>query len=102
MLHRLANTTNRYASSLFGKEEKVGAANDFEAVQIRLALHESQAAQRSYREEAERLILWRKGKKLAHVTLQPVAWDALVQYPAERRELRHAIRPVGQTSSTIG
>jgi len=34
------------------------AANDYEAVQAWLSLHEAAATQRAYRKEAERLILW--------------------------------------------
>jgi hypothetical protein len=35
------------------------ASNDYEAVQAWLSLHESASTQRTYRKEAERLILWR-------------------------------------------
>ncbi|AXW56174.1 integrase (plasmid) [Ralstonia solanacearum] len=49
----------------------LGVDNDYEAIQAWLALHESPATQRSYRKEAERLILWAivaQGKALSSLT----------------------------------
>lgn len=49
----------------------LGVDNDYEAIQAWLALHESPATQRSYRKEAERLILWAivtQGEALSSLT----------------------------------
>lgn len=49
----------------------LSANNDFDAVHTWLALHESATTQRTYRKEAERLILWavvERGKALSSLT----------------------------------
>lgn len=51
----------------------LNSANDYEAVQAWLSLHESAATQRAYRKEAERLILWaivERGKALSSLNTE--------------------------------
>ena len=62
------------------------ASNDYEAVQTWLALHESPATQRTYRKEAERLILWaivERGRALSSLTTEDaIAYRAFLRHPA--------------------
>ncbi|WP_233809428.1 site-specific integrase [Paraburkholderia sp. HP33-1] len=64
------------------------AANDYEAVQTWLALHESPATQRTYRKEAERLILWaivERGRALSSLTTEDaIAYRAFLRHPSPR------------------
>jgi len=66
----------------------LSAANDYEAVQAWLSLHESAATQRCYRKEAERLILWaivERRKALSSLTTEDaVAYRAFLRQPAPR------------------
>ena len=61
------------------------AANDYEAVQAWLTLHETLATQRSYRKEAERLILWaivEREQALSSLTTDDViAYRAFLRRP---------------------
>lgn len=62
------------------------ASNDYEAVQTWLALHESPATQRTYRKEAERLILWaivERGRALSSLTTEDaIAYRAFLRHPS--------------------
>jgi site-specific recombinase XerD len=64
------------------------ADNDYSAVQAWLALHESEATQRAYRKEAERLILWaivERSKPLSSLTTEDaVAYRAFLRHPTPR------------------
>lgn len=64
------------------------ANNDYEAVQAWLALHESEATQRAYRKEAERLILWsivERGRALSSLTIEDaVAYRTFLRHPTPR------------------
>ncbi|HKT92773.1 MAG TPA: site-specific integrase [Paraburkholderia sp.] len=64
------------------------ASNDYEAVQTWLALHESPATQRTYRKEAERLILWaivERGRALSSLTTEDaIAYRAFLRHPSPR------------------
>ena len=64
------------------------ASNDYEAVQAWLALHESPATQRTYRKEAERLILWaivERGRALSSLTTEDaIAYRAFLRHPSPR------------------
>lgn len=66
----------------------LSASNDYEAVHAWLALHESAATQRSYRKEAERMILWaivERGRALSSLTTEDaVAYRAFLRHPAPR------------------
>jgi site-specific recombinase XerD len=66
----------------------LSADNDYDAVHAWLALHESQATQRAYRKEAERLILWaivERGRALSSLTTEDaVAYRAFLRHPAPR------------------
>jgi len=66
----------------------LSANNDYEAVHAWLTLHESTATQRSYRKEAERLILWaivERGKALSSLTTEDaVAYRGFLRHPAPR------------------
>lgn len=61
------------------------ARNDYEAVQAWLSLHESPATLRTYRKEAERLILWaiwERGRALSSLTVEDaVAYRAFLRQP---------------------
>jgi site-specific recombinase XerD len=63
----------------------LNSANDYEAVQAWLSLHESAATQRAYRKEAERLILWaivERGKALSSLnTEDAIAYRAFLRRP---------------------
>lgn len=62
------------------------ASNDYEAVQTWLALQESPATRRTYRKEAERLILWaivERGRALSSLTTEDaIAYRAFLRHPA--------------------
>ncbi len=64
------------------------ANNDYEAVQTWLSLHESPSTQRSYRKEAERLILWaivERGRALSSLTTEDaIAYRAFLRRPSPR------------------
>ncbi|WP_420800189.1 phage integrase family protein [Paraburkholderia tagetis] len=64
------------------------ASNDYEAVQTWLALHESPATQRTYRKEAERLILWaivERGRALSSLTTEDaLAYRTFLRHPSPR------------------
>ena len=66
----------------------LSANNDYEAVQAWLALHESEATQRAYRKEAERLILWAivdRGRALSSLTTEDaVAYRTFLRHPSPR------------------
>jgi hypothetical protein len=74
------------------------ADNDYEAVQTWLALHESPATQRTYRKEAEHLILWaivERGRALSSLTTEDaIAYRAFLSDPSPRARwvgpVRHA------------
>lgn len=73
------------------------AANDYEAVQTWLALHESAATQRTYRKEAERLILWaivERGRALSSLTTEDaIAYRAFLRHPSPRSRWVGPVRP---------
>ncbi|MEX3843068.1 phage integrase family protein [Paraburkholderia sp. BR10882] len=64
------------------------ASNDYEAIQTWLALHESPATQRTYRKEAERLILWaivERGRALSSLSTEDaIAYRAFLRHPSPR------------------
>jgi site-specific recombinase XerD len=64
------------------------ASNDYEAVRTWLALHESPATKRTYRREAERLILWaivERGRALSSLTTEDaIAYRAFLRHPSPR------------------
>ncbi|WP_421042983.1 phage integrase family protein [Paraburkholderia sp. A2RI-6] len=64
------------------------ATNDYQAVQTWLALHESPATQRTYRKEAERLILWaivERGRALSSLTTEDaLAYRTFLRHPSPR------------------
>lgn len=63
----------------------LNSANDYEAVQAWLSLHESAATKRAYRKEAERLILWaivERGKALSSLnTEDAITYRAFLRHP---------------------
>jgi site-specific recombinase XerD len=73
------------------------ASNDYEAVQTWLALHESPATQRTYRKEAERLILWaivERGRALSSLTTEDaIAYRAFLRHPSPRGRWIGPVRP---------
>ncbi|TDN58716.1 site-specific integrase [Paraburkholderia sp. BL10I2N1] len=73
------------------------ASNDYEAVQTWLALHESPATQRTYRKEAERLILWSivgRGRALSSLTTEDaIAYRAFLRHPSPRARWIGPVRP---------
>jgi site-specific recombinase XerD len=73
------------------------ATNDYEAVQTWLALHESPATQRTYRKEAERLILWaivERGRALSSLTTEDaIAYRAFLRHPSPRARWVGPVRP---------
>ncbi|WP_343618142.1 phage integrase family protein [Ralstonia sp.] len=73
------------------------ADNDYEAVQAWLSLHESPATQRSYRKEAERLILWaivERGRPLSSLTTEDaIAYRSFLRRPAPRERWVGPARP---------
>ena len=66
----------------------LAADNDYEAVQAWLALHESNATQRAYRKEAERLILWavvERGRALSSLTTEDAtAYRGFLRHPTPK------------------
>ncbi|BDD94307.1 hypothetical protein PanNE5_37470 [Pandoraea sp. NE5] len=75
----------------------LSAANDHEAVQAWLALHESAATQRAYRKEAERLILWaivERERPLSSLTTEDaIAYRSFVRRPTPRERWVGPPRP---------
>jgi len=73
------------------------AGNDYEAVQAWLSLHESAATQRTYRKEAERLILWaivERGRALSSLTTEDaVAYRTFLRRPTPRERWVGPLRP---------
>ncbi|HKR41532.1 MAG TPA: phage integrase family protein, partial [Paraburkholderia sp.] len=73
------------------------ASNDYEAVQTWLSLHESPATQRTYRKEAERLILWaivERGRALSSLTTEDaIAYRTFLRYPTPRGRWTGPVRP---------
>ena len=75
----------------------LSANNDYDAVQAWLGQHESPATLRSYRKEAERLILWaiiERGRALSSLTAEDAtAYRAFLRHPAPRGRWIGAPRP---------
>ena len=73
------------------------ADNDYQAVQTWLSLHESPATQRTYRKEAERLILWaivERGRALSSLTTEDaIAYRAFLRHPSPRARWVGPVRP---------
>lgn len=73
------------------------ASNDYAAVQTWLSLHESGATQRTYRKEAERLILWaivERGRALSSLTTDDaIAYRAFLRRPTPRERWVGPLRP---------
>lgn len=73
------------------------ASNDYEAVQTWLALHESPATQRTYRKEAERLILWaivERGRALSSLTTgDAIAYRTFLRRPSPHGRWVGPVRP---------
>ncbi|AOJ04619.1 integrase [Burkholderia mayonis] len=75
----------------------LAANNDYEAVRTWLALHESPATQRTYRKEAERLILWaivERGCALSSLTTEDaIAYRAFLRSPTPHERWIGPVRP---------
>lgn len=75
----------------------LNAANDYEAVEAWLGLHETVATQRAYRKEAERLILWaivERGRALSSLTTDDaIAYRTFARRPAPRERWVGPPRP---------
>ncbi len=73
------------------------ADNDYSAVQAWLSLHESEATRRTYRKEAERLILWaivERGRALSSLTTEDaLAYRAFLRSPQPAERWTGPIRP---------
>ncbi|MBN3849294.1 tyrosine-type recombinase/integrase [Paraburkholderia sp. Ac-20342] len=73
------------------------ASNDYEAVQTWLALQESPATRRTYRKEAERLILWaivERHRALSSLTTEDaIAYRAFLRHPSPRARWTGPVRP---------
>ncbi|OLL31126.1 integrase [Burkholderia sp. SRS-W-2-2016] len=73
------------------------ASNDYEAVQTWLALQESPATRRTYRKEAERLILWaivERDRALSSLTTEDaIAYRAFLRRPAPHARWVGPVRP---------
>ncbi|WP_321817430.1 MULTISPECIES: site-specific integrase [unclassified Paraburkholderia] len=73
------------------------ANNDYEAVRTWLALHEAPATQRSYKKEAERLILWaivERGRALSSLTTEDaIAYRAFLRHPSPHARWIGPVRP---------
>jgi site-specific recombinase XerD len=73
------------------------ANNDYAAVQTWLSLHESVATQRTYRKEAERLILWaivERGRALSSLTTDDaIVYRAFLRRPMPRERWVGPLRP---------
>lgn len=75
----------------------IDASNDYAAVQTWLSLQESVATQRTYRKEAERLILWaivERGRALSSLTTDDaIIYRAFLRRPAPRERWVGPLRP---------
>ncbi|SPC18367.1 phage integrase family protein [Cupriavidus taiwanensis] len=75
----------------------LNADNDYDAVQAWLALHESPATQRTYRKEAERLILWaiiERERPLSSLTTEDAtAYRSFLRRPVPRERWVGPARP---------
>lgn len=75
----------------------IDASNDYAAVQTWLSLHESVATQRTYRKEAERLILWaivERGRALSSLTTDDaIVYRAFLRRPTPRERWVGPLRP---------
>ncbi|MBN3855050.1 tyrosine-type recombinase/integrase [Paraburkholderia sp. Ac-20340] len=73
------------------------ANNDYEAVRTWLALHEAPATQRTYKKEAERLILWaivERGRALSSLTTEDaIAYRAFLRHPSPHARWIGPVRP---------
>jgi hypothetical protein len=73
------------------------ASNDYEAIHAWLSLHESPATQRTYRKEAERLILWaivERHRALSSLTTEDaVAYRAFLRRPTPHARWVGPLRP---------
>ncbi|MFP3550493.1 site-specific integrase [Paraburkholderia sp. SIMBA_049] len=73
------------------------ASNDYEAVQAWLSLHESVATQRTYRKEAERVLLWaivERGRALSSLTTEDaIAYRTFLQHPTPAERWVGPLRP---------
>lgn len=73
------------------------ARNDYEAIKAWLGLHESPATQRTYRKEAERLILWaivERNRALSSLTTEDaVAYRAFLRRPTPHARWVGSLRP---------
>jgi site-specific recombinase XerD len=73
------------------------ASNDYTAVQTWLALQESPATRRTYRKEAERLILWaivERGRALSSLTTEDaIAYRTFLRHPSPRARWIGPVRP---------
>jgi site-specific recombinase XerD len=73
------------------------ATNDYQAIQTWLALHESPATKRTYRKEAERLILWaivERGRALSSLTTDDaIAYRDFLRHPSPRARWVGPARP---------
>ena len=75
----------------------LSAHNDYEAVIAWLSMHESHAAQRAYRKEAERVILWavlERGRPLSLLTAEDaIAYRVFLRRPDPRSRWVGPARP---------
>lgn len=75
----------------------LAAQNDYEAVQVWLQLHEAPATHRTYRKEAERLILWailERGRALSSLTTEDaIAYRSFLRKPTPRHRWVGPPRP---------
>ncbi|GAB5101188.1 phage integrase family protein [Caballeronia sp. HLA56] len=73
------------------------ASDDYDAIHAWLSLHESPATRRTYRKEAERLILWaivERGRALSSLTTEDaVAYRAFLRRPTPHARWVGALRP---------
>lgn len=73
------------------------ASNDYEAVQAWLSLYESPSTQRTYRKEAERLILWaiiERDRALSSLTTEDaIAYRAFLRNPSPHGRWVGPVRP---------
>ncbi|MDR5777700.1 MULTISPECIES: site-specific integrase [unclassified Caballeronia] len=73
------------------------AGNDYDAIHAWLSLHESPATRRTYRKEAERLILWaivERGRALSSLTTEDaVAYRAFLRRPTPHARWVGPLRP---------
>jgi site-specific recombinase XerD len=75
----------------------LNADNDYAAIQAWLALHEAPATQRTYRKEAERLMLWaiiERGRPLSSLTTEDAtAYRSFLRRPAPHARWVGSARP---------